>query len=197
MERVLLAGATPVSVLRPGAIHGPGGRAPRELFFVQRALDGRRSVPLAFGGRSRFSTSATVNIAELIAVCARNPGSRALNAVDDEAPTVAAIGRTILDAMGSDAEIVPFDGPPVGEVGGSPWGVPSAFVLSMDAAHRLGYRPAASHADAVRVAVEWIADELARARASGGGWRDAFPAAVERAEGWFPYDAEDAFQRGG
>jgi nucleoside-diphosphate-sugar epimerase len=190
MERVLLAGPTPVSILRPGAIHGPGGKAPRELFFVQRAIDGRRQVPLAFGGRSRFSTSATVNIAELIAVCAARPGTRKLNAVDDESPTVAEIGRTILDAMGSDAQIVPIDGPPVGDVGGSPWGVPSPFVLSMAAAHELGYRPAATYAEAVREAVGWIA---ARIRASGGDWRAAFPGAVERAEGWFDYAAEDAF----
>jgi nucleoside-diphosphate-sugar epimerase len=191
MERVLLAGTTPVSVLRPGAIHGPGGRGPRELFFVQRALDGRRRVPLAHGGLSRFSTSATVNIAELIAVSATQPGSRVLNAVDDETPTVAEIARAVLDAMGSDAEIVPLEGPPVGDVvGASPWGVPLPIVLSMEAAHRLGYRPAKAYHDAVRDAVEWIAGEV-RDRP----WRDAFPELVGRAEAWFPYDAEDAALR--
>src|SRR5215218_2828239 len=100
MERVLLAGTTPVSILRPAAIHGRGGRAPRELFFVQRALDGRAAVPLAFGGGSRFATSATLNIAELIAVCAAQPAHRVLNAADDEAPTVAEVARITLDAMG-------------------------------------------------------------------------------------------------
>jgi nucleoside-diphosphate-sugar epimerase len=188
MELVLLAGSMPVSVLRPGAIHGRGGGAPRELYFVQRALDGRRRVPLAHGGLSRFSTSATVNIAELIAVCAVQPGSRVLNAVDDESPTVAEIGRTVLDAMGSDAEIVPVDGPPVGDVGASPWGVPTPLVLSMDAAHRLGYRAAAGYEDAVRHAVEWIVEELQKRP-----WREAFPGLVGRAEDWFPYEAEDAF----
>jgi nucleoside-diphosphate-sugar epimerase len=193
MERVLLAGSTPVSILRPGAIHGRGGRAPRELYFVQRALDGRTAVPLAFGGRSRFSTSATVNIAALIALCAQRPGSRTLNAVDDEAPAVADIARAVLDAMGSTAEILPFDGPPLDDVGASPWSVPSPMVLSMEEAHRLGYQPVATYADAVRDTVAWIADELTRARSAGGDWRDAFPGVVERAEGWFPYDAEDAW----
>jgi nucleoside-diphosphate-sugar epimerase len=192
MERTLLAGSTPVSILRPGAIHGRAGRGPRELFFVQRALDGRKAVPVAFGGASRFSTSATVNVAELIAVCATRPGRRVLNAVDDETPTVAEIARAVFDAMGADVEVVPFDGPPDGDVGASPWTVPSPLVLSMEAAHRLGYRQVAGYADAVRDTVAWIADELARARSAGGDWRDAFPNAVDRAGGWFPYAAEDA-----
>jgi nucleoside-diphosphate-sugar epimerase len=192
MERVLLAGTTPVSVLRPAAIHGPGSRAPRELYFVQRALDGRRTIPLAFDARSRFSTSATVNIAELIAFCARHPGTRALNAVDDETPTVGEMARTILDAMGSDADIVPLEGPPIDGVGGTPWSMPTPFVLSMQTARDLGYAPAATYADAVRAAAEWIADELRQANARGEDWRAAFPAAVGRADGWFDYDAEDA-----
>ena len=188
MERVLLAGTAPVSILRPGAVHGRGGRAPRELFFVQRALDGRSQVPLAHGGQSRFSTSATMNIAELIGVCAKNPGNRVLNAVDDESPTVAEIGRTVLDAMGSDAELVPFDGPPVGDVGASPWGVPTPLVLSMEAAHGLGYRPRTTYRDAVRDAVEWIAGSL-----RNRSWREAFPELADRGDAWFPYEAEDAF----
>jgi nucleoside-diphosphate-sugar epimerase len=155
---------------------------------VQRALDGRRLVPLAHHGLSRFSTSATGNIGELVAFCAARPGRRVLNAVDDESPTVADIGRTVLDAMGSDAEIVPIEGPPVGDVGASPWGVPAPFVLSMEAAHRLGYRPVAVYGDAVRDAVEWIAGQL-RQRP----WQEAFPELVGRAEAWFPYKAEDAF----
>jgi len=108
--------------------------------------------------------------------------------VDDESPTVAEMGRTVLDAMGSDAELVPFDGPPIGDVGASPWGMPSPFVLSMEAAHRLGYRPAATYADAVRDAVDWIAAQL-RER----NWQAAFPELVGRAEAWFPYEAEDLF----
>jgi nucleoside-diphosphate-sugar epimerase len=195
MERILLAGATPVTVLRPGAIYGPGCRAPRELYFVQRALDHRDCVPLAFGGKSRFSTSATVNIAELIAFFATRPGHRAVNAVDDQSPTVAEIGRTILDAMGSNAQIVPLDGLPIDGVGASPWGIPSPFVLSMQTAHDLGYVPAATYADAARSAVEWITNELAEAKASGGDWRTAFPTAVDRANDWFQYEAEDTALR--
>ncbi|HZD87046.1 MAG TPA: NAD-dependent epimerase/dehydratase family protein, partial [Gaiellaceae bacterium] len=46
LEQTLLEGSLPATLLRAGAIHGPGSRAPRELFFVKRARDGRRRVAL-------------------------------------------------------------------------------------------------------------------------------------------------------
>jgi nucleoside-diphosphate-sugar epimerase len=43
LEQTLLdAGTLPVTLVRAGAIHGPGSVLPREWFFVKRALDGRR-----------------------------------------------------------------------------------------------------------------------------------------------------------
>ena len=41
---------THAAILRPGAIHGIGARHPREWYFVKRALDGRKRLPLADGG---------------------------------------------------------------------------------------------------------------------------------------------------
>ena len=78
MEQLLLgAGATlPVTVLRPGAITGPGSVHPRELWFVQRALDDRPVQFLAHKRRSRFHTSSTPNIAELVRLAADRPGTR-------------------------------------------------------------------------------------------------------------------------
>ena len=64
MERDLLDHArVPVAVLRPCAIHGPHSRHPREWWFVKRLLDCRDAIPLAYGGQSRFQTTATANIA--------------------------------------------------------------------------------------------------------------------------------------
>jgi hypothetical protein len=40
-----------VSVLRPSRVHGTGASQPREWVFVKRALDGRRRLLLARGGR--------------------------------------------------------------------------------------------------------------------------------------------------
>ena len=85
MERRLLGTADlPVSILRPGAIHGPGSPALREWFFIKRVLDGRRRVVLAHDGASRFATSATANIADSCsgaprnraAVCSTRPTTR-------------------------------------------------------------------------------------------------------------------------
>ncbi|CAM5518263.1 NAD(P)-dependent oxidoreductase OS=Streptomyces tendae OX=1932 GN=GUR47_29710 PE=4 SV=1 [Streptomyces tendae] len=91
LERELLAAGDllPVTVLRAGAIHGPYCRTPRELYFVKRNLDGRRRRMLAYGGASRFHPAGVRNIAELIRLAAPRPGTRVLNAVDPDAPTVA------------------------------------------------------------------------------------------------------------
>ena len=37
----------------------------REAWFVKRILDGRRRIPLAYSGESRFHTTATANLAVL------------------------------------------------------------------------------------------------------------------------------------
>lgn len=194
LERVLLATpGLPVSILRPGAIHGPHGMFLREWFFVKRALDGRRHAVLAYDAESRFGTSATVNVAELVRLCAEQPGVRALNAVDPAAPSVREIGEAVFAALGHDAELVGMPGPARGDLGGSPWAVPVPLVPSMERAEReLGYQPVATYADAVRSAVDWIT-----AAAAGRDWREAFPRMVERwgADGWFPYDEEDDYLR--
>ncbi len=199
MERDLLQGSTPASVLRPGAIHGPHSPALREWYFIKRVLDARPHAVLAFDGSSRFSTTSTANLAALIVACARNPGSRALNAVDDEGLAVADIGRSIFEAMGHDAPILTFPGPPQGELGASPWGVSKPIVLSMDAARKqVGYAPAASYAESVIADIEWVTRAVADAEAAGESWQELFPGIVSRygADGWFPYDAEDSFVAG-
>jgi nucleoside-diphosphate-sugar epimerase len=74
VERTLLDHAkTPVTVLRPGAIHGPGPRLPREWWFVKRILEGRKVIPLAYRGTSRFHTTSVANIAALTRVDLAGP----------------------------------------------------------------------------------------------------------------------------
>jgi nucleoside-diphosphate-sugar epimerase len=107
MERVLLATpGLPVSIVRPGAIHGPHSPFPREWFFVKRALDGRPHAVLAYDGDSVFGTTATANIAELARLCGEQPGVRALNAADLDPPTAREIGETVFRLMAHDARIV-------------------------------------------------------------------------------------------
>lgn len=102
MEQVLLnaEAGLPVTVLRPGAISGPGSVHPRELWFAKRALDRRPVQILAYQGRSQFHTTSTPNLAELVRLAAAHPGPRVLNAVDPQAPTTAQIGAAVNAVLG-------------------------------------------------------------------------------------------------
>jgi nucleoside-diphosphate-sugar epimerase len=183
LEQALLQGATrPVTILRPGAIYGPGSAQPREWFFVKRILDGRRVVPLAWNGASRFHASATANIAELVRVVLDRPGTRVLNAVDPEALTVLEIGEAIAASYGHDWRLIPFEGPPKTGVGAHPWAIPRPIVMDMARAAELGYRPLARYQDAVGEACRSI-----EASAEAGL---AFPDYILK---MFDYAAEDAF----
>jgi nucleoside-diphosphate-sugar epimerase len=150
LEQALLQHARrPVTILRPFAIYGPGSTHPREWWFVKRLLDGRRRIPLAYCGESRFHTSATVNIAELIRVALAAPAARVLNAADPEALSAAEIGRIIAEFYGVELDLVLLDGPPKDGVGGTPWSGPRPLIADMSRAEALGYRPVATYREAI------------------------------------------------
>lgn len=198
MERVLLdEPGLPVSILRPGTLHGPHSTSLHHWSFIKRVLDGRRHVVLAFDGASRFATSATANVARLVRLCAETPARRVLNAADDQALSVAEIGAKVFAAMNADITIVTFPGPPREDrLGFNPWGVPKPIVLSMDRARaELGYAEAISYDDALAQDINWSVAAVATAEARGKTWQDVFPGVVARygAHGWFPYDVEDAY----
>ncbi len=192
LERGLLAagGRLPTTLLRAGAIHGPHCRTPRELYFVKRNLDGRPRRVLAHGGTSRFHPASVHNIAELIRLAAARPGTRVLNAVDPDAPTVAEIARAIDAVMGVESESVLVEGPPPAPtVGDTPWSVPLPVVCDMSAAEReLGYRPVVRYAETLPDTVAWIEGRLA-----GRDWREAYPKMFASYGDLFDYAAEDAF----
>lgn len=192
LERELLAAGAqlPTTLLRAGAIHGPYCRTPRELYFVKRNLDGRTRRLLPFGGRSRFHPASVHNIAELIRLAAARPGSRALNAVDPDAPTVAEIAAAIDAVMGVETETVLLDGPPPSPtVGDTPWSVPVPVVCDMTAAEReLGYRAVVRYADRMAETVASIEERLA-----GRDWREAYPRMFQTYGDLFDYAAEDAY----
>ena len=150
VEQTLLQNARcPVIVLRPGAVHGEGSRHPREWWFIKRILDGRRRIPLAYDGQSRFHTSGTSNIAALCRIAMEQPASHILNIVDPGALTTAEIGRAIAAVYGVDLDLVPLPGPPVHGVGEHPWCIPSPMIMDMTRAHALGYRPVATYRDTI------------------------------------------------
>jgi nucleoside-diphosphate-sugar epimerase len=171
----------PVTILRPGAIYGDGSRHPREWWFVKRILDGRRRIPLAYAGESRFHASATANIAELCRFVVGQRGTRVLNAADPTALTVAEMGTAIAAVYGVGLDLVRLPGPPKRGLGAHPWCIPEPIVLDMSRAEALGYRPVARYEDAIGEACR-----SAEAAAAAGV---AFPAYINAL---FDYAAEDA-----
>ena len=184
LEQTVLDGALPATVLRPGAIHGPGSPLPRELFFVKRALDGRRRVALASSGASRFHTISVANLAELIRLAARAPADRVLNAGDPDAPTTLEICRAVGDAVDHEFEPVLFPESSFELTGiDNPWATPEPVVLDMSAAEReLGYRPVTTYPAAVRETCAWLVEELRGGRSWDGTYL----------ESTLDYAAEDA-----
>ena len=109
LEHTLLDKASiPVTILRPGAVYGIGSRHPREWWFLKRALDGRKIVPLVYEGLSRFHTSSAKNIAELARLAVERSFHGILNACDPKCLTVFEIGETITDAVGHQWRLVPM-----------------------------------------------------------------------------------------
>lgn len=179
LEQTLLAGPLPATLLRACAIHGPGAKLPREVFFVKRAVDGRRRVVLAWNGESQFHTTSVANLAELIRLAADTPGDRALNAGDPDPPTTLEICRAIGDALEHEFEPVLMPG----DEYENPWAADRPFLVSMAAAEQeLGYRPVTTYPEAVRETCAWLVGELENGRHWDGTYL----------EGMLDYAAEDA-----
>jgi nucleoside-diphosphate-sugar epimerase len=178
LEQTLLEGPLPATLVRACAIHGPGAQLPRELFFVKRAVDGRRRVALAWNGESRFHTTSVANLAELIRLSAAQPGNRAFNCGDPDPPTTLEICIAVGAALEHEFEPVLLPG----EEYENPWAVPRPFLVSMAAAEReLGYTPVTTYPAAVGETCAWIVDELEGGRSWDGTYL----------EGMLDYAAED------
>ena len=167
LEQTLLEGPLPATLVRACAIHGPGAKNPRELFFVKRAVDGRRRVALAWRGESRFHTTSVANLAELIRLAAFQPGDRVLNSGDPDPPTTLEICETIGGVLDHEFEpVLLADG-----AFANPWAVPHPFVVSMEAAElELGYRPVTTYPEAVKETCAWLVGELERGRSWEGSY---------------------------
>src|SRR6478672_9674356 len=183
LEQTLLKGPLPATLIRACAIHGEGAKNPRELFFVKRAVDGRRRVALAWNGESRFNTASVWNRAELTRLAAAQPGDRPLNAGDPEPPTTLEICRAIGDALDHEFEPVLFPEDSEERPGlDNPWAVPRPLVVSMAAAEKqLGYRPVTTYPEAVPETCAWLVAELEGERSWDGTYL----------EGMLDYAAED------
>jgi nucleoside-diphosphate-sugar epimerase len=169
LEQTLLHGPLPSTLIRACAVYGRGAKNPRELYFVKRAVDGRRRVAIAWNGESRFNTVSVLNLAELIRLAAAQPGNRILNGGDPDAPSTLEICNAIGNALEHEFEPVLL---PADEFN-NPWGVPptSPLVVSMEAAEReLGYRPVTSYPKGVKETCDWLVEELE----SGRTWAESY-----------------------
>lgn len=192
LEQTLLNEAkVPVTLLRPAAIYGPGSTHPREWWFIKRILDGRKAIPLAFRGESRFHPSSTANIAEVTRIALEFKGFRILNIADPTVPSVKEIAASIAHHMDYAGRILELDGgDPSSTFGRTPWSVPRPFVLDNSAALALGYHPVTTYAQAIGPTCDWLATV-----AYGKDWRELFPVLASYPYDHFDYAREDAFLR--
>lgn len=190
LERTMLDRSTrPVTILRPCAIHGLHSCHPREWWFVKRMLDQRPVIPLAYGGRSRFHTTAVANIGALVATVLAHSEkeSRILNIADPDVLTALDIGSLIAERMDYRGKILPLG--PGGRTEGlglSPWSIPGPLVLDTQAALALGYTPRTTYRDAVGP----LCDGLRRQETIA--WEAAFPELAAYPWPLFDYESEDA-----
>jgi nucleoside-diphosphate-sugar epimerase len=177
------------TIIRPGAIHGPGGgKQSREWYFVKRALDSRRAIVLARQGSAVFHTTSVENLAELIRLAASYPGTRIVNCGDPEPPTVLEIARAIASIMDAQWAEVLLPGPERGPVGDHPWNAPHPFVLDMLTAEiDLGYKPLTTYVRAVEQTVAWLLDATRE-----HPWKDLVEPSPEYLT-LFDYTSEDGF----
>jgi nucleoside-diphosphate-sugar epimerase len=189
IEQLLLRqDAVPATLIRAGAIYGPGGSV-REWYFVKRVLDGRRYVMLGNRGQSRFHPVSTDNLAELIWLAAERPGRRALNAGDPGPPTLLEISRAVAAAL--DHEWTEVLLPTLAEPCETPWSGPKPVVLDMsEAAFEVGYRPVTTYERAVRATCAWLV-EATKERP----WQELMPRMAEYMQDSFEYPAEDELLR--
>ena len=193
MERRLLdQDQVAVTVLRPGAIHGPHSTHAREWFFVKRALDDRPVVILAYGGTSRFHPTGVANLAEAVLASSDQGGQVVFNLVDPDCPTVAEIGHAVAALMGHQPAEILLPGPPEGTVGDSPWAVARPFVASSEAAaERLGYAPVTTYREQLDDDVAWLLHATAVE-----DWRTVLPDLVHNYPvDFFNYSAEETYLR--
>lgn len=182
MEEALLAEACcPVTILRPCAIHGPQSKHAREWWFVKRLLDGRKAIPLAYRGESRFQTTSTVAIADAVAKAAAGHLATIVNVADADSPPVAEIARAIMAVMGVSAELIGLPDAPTypPRLGMTPWSIPRPMICPAGAG--------LSYADAVEPAVRWLIDEVARDE----GWRAQIPQLAAYPWDQFDYAVDD------
>tara|TARA_A100001391_G_scaffold182830_1_gene149646 strand:+ start:1955 stop:2941 length:987 start_codon:yes stop_codon:yes gene_type:complete len=186
-ERALELFGDRATILRPCAIYGSHSRHPREWWFVKRMLDGRRRIPLACSGDSKFQTTSSDLIGNFVSAAIERELGGIYNIADVFSPSVLEIGEAIARIVGAEVQIEPIEGYPDNFVGRTPWSVPRPFVVDGRKAIDEGGLATTEYEGEADKAVTWLQD-LAPA-----DWRTAFPQLAKYPWDLFDYAAEDAF----
>ncbi|MHC6177198.1 NAD-dependent epimerase/dehydratase family protein [Glutamicibacter sp. X7] len=154
MELRVLESGVPVSVLRPGKVHGAWARNARTAGIVE-AMQGNPPELRVSSLESVQSLTAAANVAQLLELVAAHPASRVLNAADAHPVTARAIFERIAHTVGYTGEVQEAgDGP---STLANPFASAHPFELDTSAAKELGYRPADS-LSLVAEEVQWVLD---------------------------------------
>ena len=190
MEQAMLSSGAAVTILRPCAIYGVKARHPREWWFVKRAMDGRRTVPLCFEGQSLFHTSSATGIASLTRLCLERRETAILNVADPTLLSVKEISVAIGKAVDHTFELRPFAGPPrpPAFVGRTPWSAEHPITVGTSRAKSLGWDGGPAYADAVVPYCKWLIDT-----ARNSDWHDHFTKFDDYTFNPFDYHADEAF----
>lgn len=185
VERVVLGNSElPGTVLRLGAVHGPGDPLHRTFAYLKRMDDGRQTILLQEGeAQWRFCRAYVEDVALAIALAVLNPqaAGRVYNVAEPEALTQAEWVWAIGEAVGWRGRVValPRDRLPKHLVGIDADFKQHMVVNSSRIRAELGYRETVTREDALRRTV---------------AWERTHPGEIDPAK--FKYAAEDAVAAG-
>lgn len=189
VETALMDSRLPVTILRPGAIFGPGDEGSREWWFVKRVVDKRETVLLADGGRGTFHPVSSSNVAEVIVAAGESPGRRAVNCGDPGPRNIRGICDAVAGAMEHKWDVIDIGTAPDDTLGVTPWTTPHSIVFDLSVARdELGCSGTMPHEASLEQTVGWLLDVT-----EGRPWQEALAPAAAYYGNLFDYKAEDDF----
>ena len=156
--RLRSASRYPATVLRLGALYGPGIRLAREWYVVDRLRRGRNELVLADGGGQILHRLYVDNAVHAVISALDHPHQAdggAFNVADSDAPTAARLVLGIAATAGRRLQIVhlPSEWWPCPH----PWACPQPVVLDLYRLRaRLGYQEPIAPVRALEATVRWL-----------------------------------------
>jgi nucleoside-diphosphate-sugar epimerase len=146
-------------------LYGPRQVVPREWSIVKRALDGRRELVVADGGRTLHTSAYTENAARAVLLAADRldaSAGRAYNVGDDDQLTIRQIAEIVADELGHRFDLVnlPAEAARPAYCTLQHHSTQHRLVDTARLRHDLGYTDIVAAPDALRRTVRWQAEHL-------------------------------------